>query len=375
MSGQPGEAATRLADQAPATPAVHDRQRRMPTRGGRPLLIRRESAPNLVGRLAVGVLSLAVVLTVSGCPSSGHHPSAGGSSGQQGTGPATPSPPPSSFSLLPPMVVAAPSNPDDVPSGPPACGGSVPTPLSVSSDVAQLVSGCGGVTANGSYRSYLGWFTNLSTAVLDVYAISPPTYWHIYYPRADLGLVPFTWAAAETYVQTVAEQHFPAPTGADLVPIGGSILLKANTPVQIQVRADPNATAESRAGQLLIHYVVDNLKEEVPRDSIVSYTTAISNCVNAAYNQWNSLNQEDSAAIPDTISTTLANYQQCKDLQEKLKEDPASELHVAEVHPISTDELLQNLSKVGGEAEQDNWPSIVAELIHDGGRFVEEIHG
>jgi hypothetical protein len=237
--------------------------------------------------------------------------------------------------------------------------------------VAQLVSGCGGLTQD---ESYLGYFSNLSTAVLDVYPITSLTSARIYYPQADLGISPFTWDDAEVYVQTVTEEQLRAPTGAYLVPVGGSILLEGSAPVHIQVQVDPNATAESRASQLLVDYVVDNLKEEVPDDSIIGYTTEISDCVNAAYDLWSSLNSENSDTAPDTISKALTTYQQCEDLQEKLTEDPESELHVAEAHAISTDGLHRDLSEVADHAEQDDWPSTVDDLIDDAGKVLEDLH-
>jgi hypothetical protein len=317
-----------------------------------------------MGRLAGGVLLLAVVLTLSGCPSTP------GPASSQSSAPVTTTPT-SASSLLPPLAVIAPGEPDDVPSGLPACGGGEPYRLSVSSDVAQLVSACGGVTQGGSYSA---WFVNLKDAVLDVYPSVPLTYQQIYSPKVDLGLIPFTWDDAEVYVQTVAEEKLHGPVGAYLVPVGGSILLVANTPVHIQVQIDPNATAESRAGRLLVDYVVDNLKEEVPENSVIDYTMTISECVNAAFNLWIALNQEESEAAPNTISTALTTRQQCQDLQEKLQEDPHSELHVAEVHPISTDDLSQDLSKVADDAKQDDWPSIVDHLIHDAGKIAEDLH-
>jgi hypothetical protein len=156
--------------------------------------------------------------------------------------------------------------------------------------------------------------------------------------------------------------------------VGGAIEVESDTPVQIQVQADEKATAESRASELMVDYVVDNLKEEVPRNSVISYTTAIADCVNAGFDLWTSLNQEDSGAVPKTITTAMTTYQQCQDLQEKLKADPASELHVAAVHAVSNGELDENLSKVAGDADQDKWPGIVDKLIDDGGKIVEDLH-
>jgi hypothetical protein len=247
----------------------------------------------------------------------------------------------------------------------------VPTRLSVSSAVAQLVSACGGLTQSGAY---LGYFSNLSDAVLDVYADTLPTYRLIYYPRADPSLLPFTWENAEVYVQTTAEKQIPGPVDAYLVPVGGSIMLGANSPVHIRVQIDQNATAESRAAQLLVDYTVDNLKEEVPKDSIISYSEAITSCVNSAYMLWTSLNQENSEGASTTISNALTANEQCKDLQEKLKDDPESDLHVPEMRRISTEELDQKLSKIADHAEQDDWPAIIDDLSHDAGRVAEELH-
>jgi hypothetical protein len=321
----------------------------------------RKSAPKWGRGLTAGTISLAAVLLISGCGSS------------------TPSPAPSvspsdtttvSSSLLPPLAVTAPGEPADIPSGPPACGGALPTPLNVSADVANLVSACGGIV-NGAYAVY---FSNLSDAVLDVTPVSVPIGQRIYPPLASPRLIPFTWDDAEEYIQTQAEQLLTAPPGEELVPVGGAIELESDTPVQIQVQADEKATAESRASELMVDYVVDNLKEEVPRDSVIGYTTAIADCVNAGYSTWTSLNQEDAEAVPDTITTAMTTYQQCQDLQEKLKADPASELHVAAVHPVDTGEVDQDLSKVADDAGQDKWPRIVSDLVEDGGRIVEDLH-
>jgi hypothetical protein len=271
--------------------------------------------------------------------------------------------------VLPPLAVAAPGEPEDIPSAPPACGGTVPTPLSVSVEVAKLVSACGGVV-DGTYAVY---FTNLSDAVLDVTPVSIPIEQHIYHPTANPELVPFTWDEAEEYVQTQAEQLLTAPPGQELVPVGGAIEVESDTPVQIQVQADEKATAESRASELMVDYVVDNLKEEVPQDSVISYTTAIADCVNAGFDLWTSLNQEDSGAVPETITTAITTYQQGQELQEKLKADPATELHVAAVHAVSSGELDENLAKVADDADQDKWRGLV-ELIDDGGKIVEDLH-
>ena len=71
----------------------------------------------------------------------------------------------------------------------------------------------------------------------------------------------------------------------------------------------------------------------------------------------------------------LTTYKQCQELQQKLEEDPQSALHVAaEVHPVSADDLSQDLSKVADGAKQDDWPSIIENLTRDAGRIAEDLH-
>ncbi len=323
------------------------------------LPMRAGSAARRPGKYALGAFAVALIFGVSACSSSsGSGGSSGGSSG--GT---------VSQVLQPLLTVPAPGLPTDIPAGPPACGGQTPTPLAVESSVANLVSACGGITADGSY---LVLFSNLSAGVLDVYPGPNVINTQVVQPSTSLDLIPFTWDDAENYAQTTAVQQLTPPTGAQLLPIGGAIYVEASTPVHIQVKVDPDATAESRAEQLFIDYVVDNLKEAIPSDSVVSYTESVISCVNAGYSLWGAINQDQSDSTATTIDSALITYQACQDLQDKLKSDPASDLHIAAVAgSIDSAELDPDLSKVADAAGQGDWVSTVEGLLQDGGDFVE----
>jgi hypothetical protein len=315
--------------------------------------------------LPVG-LTLAVVLAASACTSSSGGSSSGGSSSGGSSGGQS-----LSQVLEPVLTVPAPGLPPDIPGGPPACGGDTPQKGDISAAVANLVGACGGITSDGSY---LGLFTNLSDAVLDVYPGSNASGASVSKPPTDLGLIPFTWDDAEIYAQTTAFSELSPPSGADLVPVGGAIYVEASTPVHVQVAVDEGATAESRAGQLVTDYVVDNLKRVIPPDSVAAYAESIASCVNAAYSLWGALNQDQAKYAAYTMFSALTAYQACRDLQDKLKSDPASDLHAAElVHPIGAAELDPDLSKVASIDGQDGWGSTVRGLLDDGGDVVLDL--
>ena len=194
-------------------------------------------------------------------------------------------------------------------------------------------------------------------------------------PSISLDLIPFTWDDAEVYAQTAAVQQLTPPAGALLLPIGGAVYVEAGAPVHSGVEVDENATAESRAEQLFIDYIVDNLKEAIPSDSVVSYTESAIGCVNAGYSLWSSINEDQPDSAATTIDSALTTYQACQDLQDKLKSDPESDLHVAAVAgTIDSAELDPDLSKVADAADQDEWVDTVKDLLRDGGDFVEDLH-
>jgi hypothetical protein len=312
-------------------------------------------------------LSLAVILVASACGS--------GSPGSGSETSAPPSPQPSVSSLfLPDLAVTSPGTPVDIPSGAPTCPANTPTPLSVSSSVTNLVSACGGYYSESA--TYVALFTNLSAAVLDVNPGANATNSTVDSPSTDFGLVYFTWDDAEVYAQTEAFRELTPPAGEVLVPVGGTILVTASSPISITVAADSAATAESRAADLLIDYVVDNLKEEVSGKNIFSYTESVASCVNDAYSLWGSLNQDQADDSANTISKALTSYSQCQDLQEKLKDDSASDLHAVAL-PTSPNpaELDPDLSRVASDADQDDWVSTLGDLLEDGGKIAENLHG
>jgi hypothetical protein len=325
------------------------------------LLSRRAgAATTTTGRYALGVLAVTLIVGVSACSNSG------GSGGSGGSGATVPE------VLVPLLTVPAPGLPTDIPVSPPSCGGTTPTSLAVASSVADLMSACGGTTANGDY---VDLFTNLSAAVLDLYPGPDVIQTRVVPPPTSLGLIPFTWDDAEIYAQTAAEQQLRPPPGAQLVPIGGAIYVTASTPVQSLVKVDPDATAESRAGQLFIDYVVDNLEKAIPSGSVVSYTESVIGCVNAGYNLWASIDQDQSDGTATTIDNALTTYQACQDLQDKLKSDPASDLHAAAATgSIDSAELDPDLSKVADAAGQDGWVSTAEGLLKDGDDIAEVFH-
>ena len=161
----------------------------------------------------------------------------------------------------------------------------------------------------------------------------------------------------------MAVDNVPPPPGDRLLPVGGYAVAMGYRSVSVQVQVDQNASATSDAAQILTGYAVDNLITALPEDSAQSYAVSIANCVNAAYDLWNKLNQQPPPSMTGLMETALQDYAACRDLQDKLAKDHDEQVAAA----AQADE--RDLSDVADTAGQGDWESRF-EKVDD----VPEIH-
>ena len=267
------------------------------------------------------------------------------------------------------MTIAA--TPPDIPQSQPACTGYADLPLPVAADIYGLVSAC---TNPPAYAPDVMVISNLSDDVLDIRSanFSQPAF-RAYYPASD-NLLP-AGDEIETYAQNASVQQLAPPAGTILLPVGGHVIATQDEPIQVTVQVDQYASAASYAAQLMSGYVVDNLTEQIPEDSALSYELSVAGCVNAAHSLWEGLYQQPSGDATATMRTALSSIPACQDLQKKVTSDHAEELSVAAAdNRLTGPELEQDLARVAEAADQVGWESHIDEVAKAAISIVEDAH-
>jgi hypothetical protein len=267
------------------------------------------------------------------------------------------------------MTIAA--MPQDVPLGHPACTGYADLSLPVALNISGLVSAC---VSPAGYAPDEMVLYNLSDDVLDVGsaghgqpALRP------YYPVSD-DLLP-AGDEIETYAQNAAVQSLTPPQGMILLPVGGHIVATEDEPIHLAVQMDQYASAESYAAQLMTGYVVDNLIEDLPEDSALSYEASIADCVNGAHSLWQNLYQRPSADANATMQNALSTVPACQKLQAKVTADHAEEISAAAAENRLTDQALaEDLAKVADSAGEAGWESDLGKLAKAVATIAEDAH-
>jgi hypothetical protein len=267
------------------------------------------------------------------------------------------------------MTIAA--TPPDIPQSHPACTGYADLPLPVAADISGLVSAC---TNPPGYAPDVMVISNLSDLVLDIRSanFSQPAF-RAYYPASD-DLLP-SGDEIETYAQDESVRQLEQPAGTILLPVGGHVIATQDAPIQVTVQVDQYASAASYAAQLMSGYVVDNLTEQIPEDSALSYELSIAGCVNSAHSLWQGLYQQPPADATATLQTALSTIPACQDLQKKVTSDHAEELSVAAADNRLTGRALeQDLAKVAEAADLAGWESHIDDVAKAAISIVEDAH-
>jgi hypothetical protein len=267
------------------------------------------------------------------------------------------------------MTIAA--TPPDIPLSQPACTGYADLPLQVATDISQLVSAC---VNQPAYAPDVMEIFNLSDDVLDIRSAnaSQPAL-RAYYPASD-DLLP-SGDQIETFAQDEAVRQLEPPAGTILLPVGGHVIATEDVSIHLTVQVDRYASAASYAAQLMSGYVVDNLTEQIPEDSALSYELSIAGCVNGAHSIWQGLYEQPSADATATLRTALSTIPACQELQKKLTSDHAEELSVAAADNRLTDRALdEDLARVTEAADQVGWESRIDEVAKAAISIAEDSH-
>ena len=267
------------------------------------------------------------------------------------------------------MTIAA--TPPDIPLARPACRGYADVPLQVAADIAQFVSACVNPPA---YAPDVMEIFNLSDDVLDIGSAnaSQPAL-RSYFPVSD-DVLP-SGDQIETYAQDESVRQFQPQAGTILLPVGGHVIATEDVPIHLTVQVDQYASAASYAAQLLSGYVVENLTEQIPEDSALSYELSIADCVNGAHSVWQGLYEQPSADAAATVRTALSTIPACQALQKKLTSDHAEELSVAAADDRLTGRALDaDLARVAEAADQAGWESRIDEVAKAAVSIAEDSH-
>ncbi len=320
------------------------------------------SSPRAAAALIVSGILLIVGCGSNAAPGTGVAPGAGASSG---AGPGSSGP------IAPPMIMTIAATPPDIPLNHPACTGYADLPLPVAANISGLVSAC---TSPPAYGPDVMVISNLSDFVLDIRsASSSQPALRAYYPASD-NLLP-SGEEIETYAQDASVRQLAPPAGTILLPVGGHVIATQDEPIQVSVQVDQYASAASYAAQLMSGYVVDNLTEQIPEDSALSYELSIADCVNAAHTLWQGLYQQPSGDATATLRTALSTIPACQDLQRKVTSDHAEELSAAAADGrLSTPVLDQDLAAVAEAADQVGWESHLDDVAKAAISIVEDAH-
>ena len=316
---------------------------------------------------AAAALIVSGILFIAGCgsnaaPGTGASPGADASAGHA---------PGSSGPIAPPMIMTITATPPDIPLNHPACTGYADLPLPVAANLSGLVSAC---TNPPAYAPDVMVISNLSDFVLDIRsASSSQPAFRAYYPASD-NLLP-SGDEIETYAQDASVRQLAPPAGTILLPVGGHVIATQDEPIQVSVQVDQYASATSYAAQLMSGYVVDNLTEQIPQDSALSYELSIADCVNAAHSLWQGLYQQPSGDAATTLRTALSTIPACQDLQQKVTSDHAEELSVAAAeHRLTAPVLDQDLARVAEVADQVGWESRIDDVAKAAIGIAEDAH-
>ena len=268
------------------------------------------------------------------------------------------------------MIMTIAATPPDIPLNHPACTGYAHLPLPVAANISGLVSACINPPA---YAPDVMVISNLSDFVLDIRSASFSRRACAYYPVSD-NLLP-SGDDIETYAQDASVRQLAPQAGTILLPVGGHVIATQDEPVQVSVQVDQYASAASYAAQLMSGYVVDNLTEQIPEDSALSYELSIADCVNAAHSLWPGLYQQPSGDATATLRTALSTIRACQDLQKKVTSDHAEELSAAAAdHRLTAPVLDQDLARVAEAADQVGWESHIDDVAKTAISIVEDAH-
>jgi hypothetical protein len=301
-------------------------------------------------------LPLAASLLIAACggnaAGSGGAAQSGGQSGQ---------------SVFVPLVEAIGGTPPDVPSSAPACNSSANLaltnqnrtwPTKVSPALETTVSVCANYAGTNPEVMVV---YNLTDDVLDVSPANGTSPMIVPQYPSSAGPLP-SWDDLEVYEQNVAvkAQRGNVAPGTLLIPVGGEAVVFIDgsyPPLQVNVSVDQQASRVSYGAQLATGFVTDNLLDKI---SALSYASSIASCVNAAYNLWQNLRQNDDTGA--TLVSALEGYASCKDLMDKVRENRAESL--AAEHG---DDLTPDLDKVAETADASTWETEMADLqeVHD----------
>lgn len=250
---------------------------------------------------SLAVLSALILVTLVTACGSGGGSSGGGSSGEStpcgglGSGES-------------PCQI--PATPPDVPSQAPPCTGSLDQRASVRADLQGLISACS--DPQGDKMEV----TNISQFVLDI-TPAAGTSAQLNVTSYDTSSDPVPTAAGVLEVEaqnTVVQSWSPDNPATSLLPVGGTLMATTSyPPVQLSVNVDQDVSGYSFGAAALTSYVVSNVGTESPGD----YYQSIADCINATYQLWQELVQQQPPTVLALMNQALASSS-CGELVKKV---------------------------------------------------------
>lgn len=292
----------------------------------------------------IAYVAMGLLLTLAAC-----------TSGPQDNPPATPT------MTLPLVATVAPLLVDQ-PMAPPACPTDAPLRIpDLQHAWGKYASGCESL---GFGRAYL---YNLSDQILVVTASQTCFCMQPYFaPDTSSGL-PTTDDLSEpvqNYAETVAVRTEGLRSNQVMVPSKGYVVLTPTSHIDVSVDVDLRASGGSYAAKMLVAYVIDNELEALPA---AGYYNAVAGCVNAIQNMWDQFSQQNNDSAT-TLDDALHSVRECRDLQQKLVEDPNEEQHVLATVSAAAkaSETESDLNAVAKATDESGWKGELEELVEGG---------
>lgn len=218
------------------------------------------------------------------------------------------------------------------------CLSDTPHPVNTPSDLQGLIGLC--VNQSGDELEVL----NFSEDVLDIYpavageSLSLPTY------GAPSETLPTLAGDLEVDSQNAVVQDSTAPSGASLLPIGGTITASTSGPqARVYVGVDRSVTQKAFFDAAYTSYVMGIDSSANPND----WYQSVANCVNGSANYWQQLHAQPPPNVGQLLYDSIQEIAACKDLQDKVKEylDSRNE----------HEDVLHETTLAGDNSDESDW--------------------